>query len=145
MDWGLMYLKSSGDGRSTQTTSGLTLWKNVSWFYQVCWHFSITKDHQNTFTNCNDTSKHSRYCKNYLRCSVNQLKVRYEIFCKKKFLCFFSNPKDACVSFFHMDKLLDQHGLPQDFDFDKYVNDIFMKGKPLCGSFWEHLNVSLCC
>ena len=42
-----------------------------------------------------------------------------------------------------MDKLLDQHGLPQDFDFDKYVNDIFMKGKPLCGSFWEHLNVSL--
>ena len=40
-----------------------------------------------------------------------------------------------------MDKLITQIGLNQDYDFEDYANKIFMKGKRLHGSYWEHLKV----
>ena len=55
---------------------------------------------------------------------------------------FCRNPKDACVSFYHMDKLMEHHGMRQDYEFDEYVNDIFLKDKTLYGSYWTHLNVT---
>ena len=53
------------------------------------------------------------------------------------------NVKDACVSYFYMDKLMKHHGLKQDYDFEDYAMKVFMKGKPIHGSYWEHLNVSI--
>ena len=40
-----------------------------------------------------------------------------------------------------MDKLITQIGLKQDYDFEDYAMKVFMKGKRLHGSYWEHLNV----
>ena len=51
------------------------------------------------------------------------------------------NPKDACVSFFHMDKLMPHHGMREDYDFEDYATNVYMKGKVVYGSYWEHLNV----
>ena len=51
------------------------------------------------------------------------------------------NVKDACVSYFYMDKLMKHHGLNQAYDFEDYAMKVFMKGKPIHGSYWEHLNV----
>ena len=53
------------------------------------------------------------------------------------------NPKDACVSFFHMDKLMSHHGMREDYDFEDYATKIYMKGKVVYGSYWEHVNVSM--
>lgn len=35
------------------------------------------------------------------------------------------------------------HGLKQDYDFEDYAMKVFMKGKPIHGSYWEHLNVRI--
>ena len=40
-----------------------------------------------------------------------------------------------------MDKLIAYLGLKQDYDFEDYAMKIFMKGKRMHGSYWEHLNV----
>ena len=40
-----------------------------------------------------------------------------------------------------MDKLITYLGLKQDYDFEDYAMKIFMKGKRMHGSYWEHLNV----
>ena len=40
-----------------------------------------------------------------------------------------------------MDKLITQIGLKQDYDFEDYAMKVFMKGKRLHGSYWEHLKV----
>ena len=40
-----------------------------------------------------------------------------------------------------MDKLITHIGLKQDYDFEDYAMKVFMKGKRLHGSYWEHLNV----
>ena len=55
---------------------------------------------------------------------------------------FSRNPKDAAVSYFHMDKLMDNHGLRKDCEFEDYASKIFMTGKTAYGSYWNHVNVS---
>ena len=35
------------------------------------------------------------------------------------------------------------HGLKQDYVFEDYAMKVFMKGKPIHGSYWEHLNVRI--
>jgi len=49
------------------------------------------------------------------------------------------NPNDACVSFFHMDKLMPHHGMKQDYDVHDYATR-YMGGKVVYGSYWEHIN-----
>ena len=49
------------------------------------------------------------------------------------------NVKDACVSFYHHEKLLKHHGWSASFE--DYV-EFFMDGKPGgCGNYWVHLKV----
>merc|ERR1712141_650308 len=51
------------------------------------------------------------------------------------------NVKDACVSFYHGEKLLKHHGWSASFE--DYVK-FFMDGKPGgCGNYWVHLKDSL--
>ena len=40
-----------------------------------------------------------------------------------------------------MDKLMEHHGMRQDYEFDDYVNNIFLKDITMYGSYWTHLNV----
>ena len=35
------------------------------------------------------------------------------------------------------------HGMRKDYDFEDYALKIYMKGKPVYGSYWEHVNVSI--
>ena len=41
-----------------------------------------------------------------------------------------------------MDKLMDNHGLRKDCEFEDYASKIFMTGKTAYGSYWNHVNVS---
>ena len=41
-----------------------------------------------------------------------------------------------------MDKLMDNHGLRKDCEFEDYATKIFMTGKTAYGSYWNHVNVS---
>ena len=59
----------------------------------------------------------------------------------KVFVTFFRNPKDACVSFFHMDKLMKSHGMGQNYEFGDYTTEMYMKEKVVYGSYWNHINV----
>jgi hypothetical protein len=52
------------------------------------------------------------------------------------------NPKDACVSFYHHEKLLPNHGMSESAHFDEFAK-LYMKGQPSCyGDYWTHLKVS---
>ena len=33
------------------------------------------------------------------------------------------------------------HGMRNDYDFEDYAMKVYMKGKVVYGSYWEHLNV----
>jgi len=48
------------------------------------------------------------------------------------------NVKDACVSYFHHEKLLPGHGLQDDCEFSLF-SSLFMNGKLVYGSYWDHL------
>ena len=58
-------------------------------------------------------------------------------------LAYFRNPKDACVSLFHMEKLMPNMKLRQDYDFEDYAMKFWMKDKTVYGSYWEHINVCI--
>ena len=34
------------------------------------------------------------------------------------------------------------HGMRKDYEFEDYATKIYMKGKVVYGSYWEHVNVS---
>ena len=51
------------------------------------------------------------------------------------------NVKDVCVSFYHMEQMSPNLGLPKETCFDDYV-DVFMSGQPaVYGNYWAHLKV----
>ena len=51
------------------------------------------------------------------------------------------NVKDACVSFYHHEKLLKHHGWSNSASFDDYAK-FYMDGRPIaCGNYWTHLKV----
>jgi len=50
------------------------------------------------------------------------------------------NPKDAAVSFIHMDKIMPHHGMRNDYGFEEYATNLYMNGKVVYGSYWEHVN-----
>ena len=51
------------------------------------------------------------------------------------------NVKDVCVSFYHMEQMSPNLGLPKDTIFDDYI-DFFISGRPaIYGDYWSHLKV----
>merc|ERR1712150_106869 len=49
------------------------------------------------------------------------------------------NVKDVCVSFYHMEQMSPNLGLPKDTIFDDYI-DFFISGRPaIYGDYWSHL------
>ena len=51
------------------------------------------------------------------------------------------NVKDACVSFYHHEKLLKHHGWSEEASFDDYAK-FYMEGRPSAGGdYWAHLKV----
>ena len=37
---------------------------------------------------------------------------------------------------------MSHHGMREDYEFEDYATKIYMKGKVVYGSYWEHVNVS---
>ena len=37
---------------------------------------------------------------------------------------------------------MSHHGMREDYEFEEYATKIYMKGKVVYGSYWEHVNVS---
>ena len=52
------------------------------------------------------------------------------------------NVKDACVSFFHHEKLLPNQGLDKECSFETYTEK-YIKGQVLYGSYWSHIKVNI--
>ena len=44
---------------------------------------------------------------------------------------------------FHMEKLMPNMKLRQDYDFEDYAMKLWMKDKVVYGSYWEHINVCI--
>ena len=40
---------------------------------------------------------------------------------------------------------MSHHGMREDYEFEEYATKIYMKGKVVYGSYWEHVNVSKMC
>ena len=59
-----------------------------------------------------------------------------------KILVVMRNPKDACVSFFHHERLLPNHVLKPSYSFDDYAK-MFMQGKVPYGDYWMFLKVKI--
>ncbi|QQP36612.1 Sulfotransferase 1A1, partial [Caligus rogercresseyi] len=55
---------------------------------------------------------------------------------KGKVIYVTRNPKDVCVSFYHHEKLLNNHQYTGSFE--KFA-ELFLEGKVAYGSYWEHL------
>jgi len=94
------------------------------------------KDRPDPIDYAADQLKSPRIIKTHLPISMLPPKILET----SKVLYVSRNVKDACVSYFYMDKLMKHHGLKQDYDFEDYAMKVFMKGKPIHGSYWEHLN-----
>ena len=59
-----------------------------------------------------------------------------------KILVVARNPKDACASFFHHERLLPMHCLKHSFPFDDYAK-MYMQGKVPYGDYWTFLKVTM--
>eukprot|EP00096_Caligus_rogercresseyi_P000050 TRINITY_DN1013_c0_g1_i1.p1 TRINITY_DN1013_c0_g1~~TRINITY_DN1013_c0_g1_i1.p1 ORF type:complete len:321 (-),score=77.20 TRINITY_DN1013_c0_g1_i1:416-1378(-) len=59
---------------------------------------------------------------------------------KGKVIYVTRNPKDVCVSFYHHEKLLNNHQYTGSFE--KFA-ELFLEGKVAYGSYWEHLKYGL--
>ena len=59
-----------------------------------------------------------------------------------KILVVMRNPKDACASFFHHERLLPNHVLKPSYPFDDYAK-MFMQGKVPYGDYWMFLKVKI--
>ena len=40
---------------------------------------------------------------------------------------------------------MSHHGMREDYEFEDYATKMYMKGKVVYGSYWEHVNVSRMC
>ena len=47
------------------------------------------------------------------------------------------------IEVIYHEKLIPLHGMRMDYEFEDYATNLYSKGKVLCGSFFEHINVSI--